>query len=175
MRPITEATLNIQDVPKLFSKYGFSIFVSTVVMTALFFAISFQVPKKYKTHFVLTIYSKYFQSPLIGDFVPELSESGNEMMSQRESLIRQVLTPEYLDELGTRYGIYSSSKKNPTPSSFMTRLMALDEGLGFSQPGSKDSELSEERESLRSRIEIFSQNNTTFKVGFVRSEEHTSE
>src|SRR5580704_11398354 len=101
MTPIQEPTLNIQDVPRLFSKYWRSILVSTLVSTIVCLVASHYVPKKYKAHFVLTIYSKYFQSPLIGDFVPGLSES-SEMKSQRESLIRQVLTPEYLDALGTK-------------------------------------------------------------------------
>src|SRR6267378_2705822 len=102
----TESTLNIQDLPRLISKYWPSIITATFVSTLLFIVGAHYIPKKYKAYFVLTIYSKYFQSPLIGDFVPELSESG-EIRSQRESLIRQVLSPAFLDSLGEKYGIYS--------------------------------------------------------------------
>src|SRR5580765_1283717 len=106
MNTIKEPTFNVQDISGLFSKYWRSIFVATVLSTILGLTASHFVARKYKAHFVLTIYSKYFQSPLIGDFVPGLSESG-ETRSQRESLIRQVLTPEYLDALGKKYGIYN--------------------------------------------------------------------
>jgi hypothetical protein len=127
------------------------------------------LPKKYKAHFVLTIYSKYFQSPLIGDFVPGLGES-TEMRSQRESLIRQILTPEYLDMLGTKYGIYGADKKNPLAFSWISLVNSWSEALGLSDPTSKDSKLSMERESLRARIEINATNSTTFNVGFVYSD-----
>jgi len=160
-----DPTFHIQDVPQLFSKYWLWILLSTVVSTALSIAATQYVPKKYKAHFVLTIYSKYFQSPLIGDFVPGLSES-TEMKSQREALIRQVLTPEFLDALGKKYNIYGSGK----PNGFLSRLTAWGQALGLLDSTNPDSILSEERESLRNRIEIYSLNNTTFNVGFIYSD-----
>jgi uncharacterized protein involved in exopolysaccharide biosynthesis len=92
MSPQRETTLTIQDFSGIFSKFRGMILTATLLSTVLFTAAAYKLPKKYKAHFILTIYSKYFQSPLIGDFVPELSESG-ETRSQRESLIRQILTP----------------------------------------------------------------------------------
>jgi len=173
MNAMPETTLNIQDVPRLFSKYWRSMIVATMACTTLCVVTADHTPKKYKSHFVLTIYSKYFQSPLIGDFVPELSES-SDMKSQRESLIRQVLTPDYLDALGKKYGIYDSSRNTPAASSSFQelnlQLMALGKWLDLYQPRDKDSELSAERESLRSRIEIYPLNTSTFNVGFVYSD-----
>jgi len=128
-----------------------------------------QVPKKYKSHFILTIYSKYFQSPLIGDFVPELSESG-EIKSQRESLIRQVVTPEYLDYLGTKFGAYSSVTPESPVERLQARFRTWTDKVGVTQPVNRDSRLSSEREALRSRIEIYPLNSTTFEVGFIYSD-----
>jgi len=167
--PQHEASLTIQDFSGLFSKYGGWIVAATLTGGILFTAAAFKLPKKYKAHFVLTIYSKYFQSPLIGDFVPELSES-SEMRSQRESLIRQILTPEYLDSLGNKYGIYASEESQAAPATITGVLLSdfhawcLEHGLV--QPRSSESRLSLKREDLLSRIEIFSLNNTTFNVGF---------
>ncbi len=97
---------------KLFAKYRTSILIAMAAGVILGGVAAQILPKRFKSHFVLTVYSKYFQSPLIGDFVPGFSES-SEMRSQRESLIRQVLTPEYLDYLGNKYGVYDSAKKLP--------------------------------------------------------------
>src|SRR5258706_16005516 len=121
MSPHPDSTLSIQDFSGLFSKFRGFIIVSTILSTALFTAAAFKLPKKYKAHFVLTIYSKYFQSPLIGDFVPELSES-IEIRSQRESLIRQILTPDFLDALGTKYGIYASHRSTAGATSWIQEL-----------------------------------------------------
>ena len=96
MNSHSEPALNIQEMPKLFAKYRMGIFGAMAVGLIMGGIAAQVLPKKYKSYFELTIYSKYFQSPLIGDFVPGMSESGD-MKSQRESLIRQVLTPEYLD------------------------------------------------------------------------------
>jgi hypothetical protein len=173
MTPSQEPTLNILDVPKLISKYWPSMIVATIVSTALFIIAANHMPKKYKAHFILTIYSKYFQSPLVGDFVPELSESG-EMTSQRESLIRQVLTPDYLDALGKKYGLYDSGQDAQAGTSWsdnlVLRLRAIGQSLDLLQPPDRNSQISAERESLRSRIEIYPLNSSTFNVGFIYSD-----
>jgi hypothetical protein len=169
--PFSQSPLNIQEMPGLISKYRGWIITATISGMILCTLAASQVPKKYKSHFVLTIYSKYFQSPLIGDFVPELSESG-EIRSQRESLIRQVVTPEYLDFLAAKYGIYGSPK-SPSLSwheKLLSHLRTWTEHLGLTPPVNPDSKLSAEREDLRSRIEIDSLNSTTFNVGFVYSD-----
>lgn len=169
----TDATITIQDLSGLISKFLGLIITSTILSTLLFTVAAYKLPKKYKAHFVLTIYSKYFQSPLVGDFIPELSEAG-ETASQRESLIRQILTPEYLDYLGTKYGIYAAQNiHSVSPSWIQTtrdRLKAWCLEHGLYQPANPDSLLSEERQDLRSRIEIFSLNGTTFSVGFLYSD-----
>jgi hypothetical protein len=171
MKPLSESTLNLQDVPRLFSKYWPGILIATLVCTTVFVFASFQIPKKYKVHFTLTIYSKYFQSPLVGNFVPEVEPS--EMRSQRESLIRQVLSESYLDGLGTKYGIY-----NPHPdassASLLHRLQSLfatwAEQLGLTHAANPDSRLSGQREALRDRIDVIPINSNTFMVGFVYSD-----
>src|ERR1035438_1947500 len=105
MKSMPESTLNAGEAFGLVSKYRSLIFTGTILCTALFVAAAFALPKKYKSHFSLSIYAKYFQNPLIRDFIPELSDPG-EMKSQRESLIRQAFTPEFLDSIGEKYAIY---------------------------------------------------------------------
>jgi hypothetical protein len=171
MKSLSETTLNLQDVPRLFSKYWPWILIATFVSTAVFVFAAFQVPKKYKVHFTLTIYSKYFQSPLVGNFVPEVEPS--EMRSQRESLIRQVLSENYLDMLGTKYGIYSP-RPDPASASLLRRLQSLmaiwAEQLGLTRPANEESRQSRQREALRDRIDVIPINGNTFMVGFVYSD-----
>jgi uncharacterized protein involved in exopolysaccharide biosynthesis len=165
MNSVREPALHLQDVPRLFSKYWVAIGLAALLGTILGLVASHYVPKKYKAHFVLTIYSKYFQSPLIGDFVPGISESG-EMRSQREALIRQIITAEFLDTLGTQYNIYGSGKTNW----LVSFLNTVGQALGLIEITRQESLLSAQREGLRKRIEIYSVNNTTFNVGFLYSD-----
>src|SRR5581483_7919720 len=109
MNPRAEQTLDVHDIPRVVSKYWISILITSLITTSLAVVAAPHLKKRFKSHFVLTISSKYFQNPLVGDLVPALSESADPR-SQREALIRQVLTPEYLDEIGTKYGIYRSSQ-----------------------------------------------------------------
>src|SRR5438046_464031 len=97
-----QGPFNPTDSLRLFSKYRRFITTGTAVSLAMFIAAAFRLPKKYKAHFVLTIYSQYFQNPLIRDFVPETVNpfDPSEVKSQRESLIRQALTTEFLDSVG---------------------------------------------------------------------------
>jgi hypothetical protein len=165
-----EAALTLQDLPRIVTKYRRLMILGTVLSTVLFTLASFVLPKKYKTHFVLTIYTKYFQSPLIGEFVPELSDSGD-IISQREALIRQVLTPSYVDSLGERYGIFAPHGNRAKASSWYQKwrseLKVWCMAHGLYQPPNPASEISAEREDLLSRINIFGLNSTTFNISFI--------
>lgn len=167
-----KAPLDIQEVPRLLTKHSRMIVMGAIAGGILFACASFVFPMRYKVHFVLTIYTKYFQSPLIGDFVPSIGEF--EAKSQRESLIRQTLTPEYLDSLGTKYGIYSSTSPSVAAASSMQKFRrSLRSKLvqyGLVQPTNTESRLSSERQNLLKRINIFSINDTTFNVEFSYSD-----
>ena len=108
MTPRPQSPLDVQEIPWLITKHQ-RLLISGMVAGGLLFAFaSVQLPRRYKAHFVLTIYTKYFQSPMVGDVVGALGEF-SEARSQRESLIRQTLSPEYLDALGAKYNIYGST------------------------------------------------------------------
>jgi uncharacterized protein involved in exopolysaccharide biosynthesis len=172
MKTQPEVTLVIQDLPRIFSKYRRLIIKGSLLGLTVFLIAAYVLPSKYKVHFNLTIYAKYFQSPLIGDFIPGLNESG-EMRSQRESLIRQALTPEFLDSLGEKYGIYPSSHKGSdtlsTYQALRSRLKSLLVMAGLYQPINTESQRSAERQDLLSHILIFDLNSNTFNVSFTNS------
>ena len=160
--------LNIQEVPQLITKHRRLLVTSVLVGGLLATVASILIPRRYKAHFVFTIYTKYFQSSMVGDFVPSLGESGDPR-GQRDSLIRQTLTPEFLDSLGEKYGIYASTTAVGPASSIQklrTRLKTKAVEFGLYQPPSAESRRTTERQTLLTRIDIFPVNNTTFNIGF---------
>jgi hypothetical protein len=130
----------------------------------VFAAASIVLPKRYKASFVLTIYSNYFQNPLTRDFTSELYDS-TEMRAQREAVLRQSLTPEFLDALGTKYGIYGGGLRGPLQRFFKY----IEDKYGLILVPTESKTRSWERKDLLSRIQILNLNSDTFQVGFVYS------
>jgi uncharacterized protein involved in exopolysaccharide biosynthesis len=115
----------------------------TLFCTALSVAGSFLLPRKYKSESQLTIYTKYFQNPLVRELIADQYDSA-EMRLQREALIRQALDEEFLDQVGEKKGFYKGAPGTP--------------------------ERSAERELLRNRFEIFALNGTSFQIDFIASD-----
>ena len=172
MTPQHEAAFSSTDILALFSKYRDLLIWGALASSALFLAAAYMLPYKYKSHFVMTINAKYFQSPLIRDFVPELTDP-SEMRFQRESLIRQTLTPAFLDSMGDKYGIYqNTSGPRHEPEwirSLSSRFKTAGQKYGFYHPASPEADRSAAREDLMQRIQIVDMNNTTFQVSFLYS------
>ncbi len=166
---------NISDALAVFQKHRLFVISSTLVTALLFTLVSFKIPKKYKVHFDLTIYSKYFQNPLIRDFIPEIDDSA-EMRSQRESLIRQSLTPDFVDSLGERYGLYKSTQVPAVRTQWQEWILRIKSGaekLGLLSPHT-DTVLGSphaiDREELLTHIQILGITGDTFRVAFVGSD-----
>jgi uncharacterized protein involved in exopolysaccharide biosynthesis len=131
------------DVLALIRRYRVLIAINTLLACSLFLGATFVIPQKFKSIATITIYTKYFQNPLVKDFLPELYDT-SELRAQRENLIRQSFSDDYLNELGEREQIFKSAPHS----------------------GERDTELDE----LRKRIEIFSLQTTTFTVSFLYSD-----
>jgi len=165
--------VTVQDVPRLLLKYRRSLVTSSLIGLVVFTAASFVLPSKYKVNFIMTIDPRYFQSPLVGEFIPGLGGS-DEMKSQGESLLRQALTPEFLDALGQKYEIYSFLKTRTATHSLYRRLrvfmriILVRSGL-LHQPLESSYELALERQDLISHIDIFNTGGTTYSVGYISS------
>ncbi len=105
------------------------------------------VPKKFKSYSQITIYSKYFQNPLIKDFVSEQYDV-TEMRNQRESLLQQSLNDSFVDQIGEEFQIYKTKPEDPK--------------RGF------------ERDELRHHFEVISVNADIYQVGFIWNTPQTS-
>jgi uncharacterized protein involved in exopolysaccharide biosynthesis len=126
---------------EIFKKYkkGIILILLSCIMLAVTAVIV--IPKKYKSIGVLSISVKYFQNPLVREFVTETYDS-NEMKTQREALIITALTDKFIDQIGTKYKLYDEKVvSNPV-------------------------ELYNQRNLLRDRIEVLQLNPSVSQISF---------
>lgn len=116
-------------------------FIIAAILLSMFTFLSatFVLPKKYKSSASLTIYTKYFQNPLVKDFLPEIYDN-NELKSQRQTLIKKSFSADFLDEIGEKNNLFKFPKG--------------------------DLRHSTEQYELQKRIEVFSLETTTFQIAF---------
>jgi hypothetical protein len=177
MNNVNESSFNAAEVFGLLSRYRRLVITGAVSGLILSMTAAYTLPRKYKSHFTLTIYAKYFQNALIHDFMPEVSDPG-EMRSERQSLIRQSLSPEFLDSLSQKYALASWGNGAPAhPGAFQSAVRALKKVVaraGVYRPAKKEATADAAREELLARIQIFDLNNTTFHVSFIASDPEVS-
>ncbi len=131
------------DILALARRYRRIIGLNITGACLIFFSATFVLPQKFKSTATITIYTKYFQNPLVKDFLPELYDT-SELKAQRENLIRQSFSDEFLTNLGSKYKLFRSS--------------------------SESAERVSEMDDIRRRIETYSLQSTTFTVAFTHSD-----
>jgi hypothetical protein len=160
----TPTPVNPSDLIRLFSKHRRMIVTGTLISTGLFLLAAFTLPKRYKASFVLSIHMRYFQNPLTRDFMPEIFDT-TEMRAQREALIRQSLTPEFIDSLGTKYGIYGTRTEGPV----QRFLKYISKRYGVYLTTKELRTRSDERKGLLENIQVLNLNSDSFQIGFQNS------
>jgi hypothetical protein len=98
---------------------------------AVFLALYAALPKKYKSSAQITIYSKYFQNPLVKDFISEQYDP-SEMRSQREALLQQAIDDSFLDEIGNEFKLYRFAGDTARHSAERAELRRQFETFGLS-------------------------------------------
>ena len=126
-----------------FRKIALVVLLTTGIATAL----SFYLPQTYKSTAILSIYSKYFQNPLVRDFISETNDS-SELRSHREALIKEALDSNFISKVGDELKIFTH------------------------RPG--DPKRRFEEEGLRKRMDITNINSITFQVSFTGSKAETA-
>lgn len=125
---------------QLFQKRARLIATIIGITVVLFLALYLVLPKKYKSDSQITIYSRYFQNPLVKDFISEQYDP-TEMRTQREAVLQQAINDAFVDEIGEQFKLYKTPANSPKRSG--------------------------EREDLRKRFEIFALSSDSFGVGFI--------
>lgn len=104
--------------------------------------LSFILPKSYRSDFEINIYSKYFKNNLISEVIPGMN-SIVEMTQTIDSMIKEVMNDQFVDEIGYKYKIYSDS---------------TDEYVR-----------ARERQILRSQFRMYSTGGQSYKITFSHS------
>ncbi|MBC7713437.1 MAG: hypothetical protein H7177_08860 [Rhizobacter sp.] len=129
----------IRDFLSLLVFYKKPMAIIMVVSILCLVQLSFILPKTYRSEFELNIYSKYFKNALIQDVIPGMNSIA-EMTQTTDSMVKETLNDEFIDQIGNEFNIY---KKNISPE-----------------------QLSKAREQLRDRFELFSTGGQSYKVSF---------
>lgn len=106
-------------------------------------SLSYILPKSYRSEFELNIYSKYFKNAFISEVIPGMNSIA-EMTQTVDSMVKEVLNDDFIDEIGRKYKIYPEK---------MTDL-----------------ELAKKRELLRENFEMFSTGGQSYKITFVHKD-----
>jgi hypothetical protein len=114
---------------------------------AFCFQLTFWIEKQFTSTFELNVYSKYFQNPLISGVIPDVYNIP-EMRFAIDSMVKEAISDEFVDELGTDYKIYSGTK-DPR-------------------------ELARERQMLRDRFSYFSTGGQSYQVSFSHSDPYVA-
>ena len=135
--------VNSQDLVRLVKRNALFFIFLVVLGAVIGGAVSFRIPKKFKSKAVLNIQASYFRNPLVSTFIPEVNDPA-EQSSQRSSLLRQALSDSFLDALGDRYKVFQY------PADHRLRVM--------------------ERELFLNRIEYYSVSPTTFHISVIAND-----
>ena len=129
----------IRDFLSLLVFYKKPLLIIMTMSVLCLIQLSFILPKTYRSSFELNIYSKYFKNALINDVIPGMNSIA-EMTQTTDSMVKETLNDEFIDEIGNQFKIYA---KNISPR-----------------------DLSKARELLRNRFELFSSGGQSYRVSF---------
>lgn len=133
----------LRDLVKTINKYRIRILVICAVTVAFCFQLTFWIDKQYTSTFEINVYSKYFQNPLISGVIPDVYNIP-EMRFAIDSMIKEAISDEFIDQIGRRYNIYSDTKD--------------------------EREAAKERQMLRDRFSYFSTGGQSYQISFSSSD-----
>ncbi len=135
-----EQTIDFRQILEVLLRNMLVICLSIAVCAALALTLAFSLKKQFKSKAVLNIQASYFQNPLVSNLITDVYDPA-ELKAQRQSLLQQALSSDFIEKLGRQYGVFT------TPA-------------GTEQYGL-------ERDLLLKRIEYFSLSPNTFQVSVV--------
>ena len=132
-----------RDLIKTINNYRNKIALICVLSVAFCFQLTFWIEKQFTSTFEINVYSKYFQNPLISGVIPDVYNIP-EMRFAIDSMVKEAISDEFVDELGANYKIYS---------------------------GTKDLRgIARERQMLRDRFSYFSTGGQSYQISFSHSD-----
>jgi capsular polysaccharide biosynthesis protein len=132
-----------RDLIKTIDSYKKSIILIVVLSVAFCFQLTFWIEKQYTAMFEINVYSKYFQNPLISGVIPDVFNLP-EMRFAIDSMVKEAISDDYIDQLGRKYNLYSGTKDQR--------------------------EMAKERQLLRDRFNYFSTGGQSYQISFSHSD-----
>ena len=129
----------IRDFLSLLVFYKKPLAIIMVASVLCLVQLSFILPKTYRSEFELNIYSKYFKNALISEVIPGMNSIA-EMTQTTDSMVKETLNDELIDNIGKEFKIYPAQM---TPQ-----------------------QLSKAREQLRDRFKMYSTGGQSYHVSF---------
>lgn len=133
----------IRDVVRAIGRYKLAIAAICFCSVAFFVQLTFWIEKQYISTFEINVYSKYFQSPLISGIIPDTFNIP-EMRFAIDSMVKEAISDEVVDQLGRRYKFYSDT--------------------------TDERELARQRQQLRDRFSYFSTGGQSYQISFSSSD-----
>ncbi len=122
----------VKDVVKTILKYKFSILTIIIMSVAFSIEVTNLIEKKFKSSFEINVYSKYFKNPLISEIIPGVYNIP-EMRFTIDSMVKEAINDEFIDEIGEEYGIYETAES--AKSAAMQRQFLRDRFSYYSTGG----------------------------------------
>lgn len=132
-----------RDLIKTINSYKKSIILIVVLSVAFCFQLTFWIEKQYTAMFEINVYSKYFQNPLISGVIPDVFNLP-EMRFAIDSMVKEAISDDFIDQLGRKYNLYSGTKD--------------------------EREMAKERQLLRDRFNYFSTGGQSYQISFSHSD-----
>lgn len=132
-----------RDLIKTINSYKKSIILIVALSVAFCFQLTFWIEKQYTAMFEINVYSKYFQNPLISGVIPDVFNLP-EMRFAIDSMVKEAISDDYIDQLGRKYNLYSGTKD--------------------------EREMAKERQLLRDRFNYFSTGGQSYQISFSHSD-----
>lgn len=133
----------IRDLFKTIQNYKKQIILIVVLTVAFCFQLTFWIEKQFTATFEINVYSKYFQNPLISGVIPDVYNIP-EMRFAIDSMVKEAISDQFLDELGRKYKMSSGSKD--------------------------EREIAKERQFIRDRFAYYSTGGQSYQISFSHSD-----
>lgn len=133
----------IRELIKTILKYKMRILLIIGLTAGFSYQLTVWMTKKYMSTFEINVYSKYFQNPLISGVIPDLYNIP-EMRFAIDSMVKEAISDDFIDEIGTDYGIYETDVD--------------------------DKQLAKQRQLLRDNFTHFSTGGQSYSISFTHSD-----
>lgn len=129
----------IKDLLETINRYKKTIFVICFLSVAFCFQLTMWMEKQFTSTFEINVYSKYFQNPLISGVIPDVFNIP-EMRFAIDSMVKEAISDDYIDQIGMKYKIYSNT--------------------------TDERQAAKERQLLRDRFSYFSTGGQSYQISF---------